>query len=146
AKKRPVTFATWTFDGKHLVYEQDEDGDENFHFYRVEVETGEVVDLTPIDGVRAHGPWLSPRNPDTMLVALDDRDPAVFDLHVIALGTAGRRPVARSGRQFAGWVIDHDLKVRSGQTMTETGAIVSMAKRGNGWRHYVEIPAEDASN
>ncbi|MCA9706878.1 MAG: hypothetical protein KDK70_13580, partial [Myxococcales bacterium] len=46
ASKRPITMAEWTFDGEHLVYEQDEGGDEDFHFYRVAVETGEVVDLT----------------------------------------------------------------------------------------------------
>jgi dipeptidyl aminopeptidase/acylaminoacyl peptidase len=146
AKKRPVTFAEWTFDGKHLVYEQDEGGDENFHVYRVAVETGEVVDLTPIDGVRALGTWLSPRKPDTMLVGLNDRDPSVFDLHAIDLATGERRLVARNDRKFAGWVVDHDLKVRFGETMTETGAIVSMVNRGKGWRHYDEIPAEDASN
>ncbi|MCX4243067.1 S9 family peptidase [Paraliomyxa miuraensis] len=146
AKTRPITLMEWTFDGKHLVYEQDEDGDENFHWYRVAVETGEVVDLTPIDGVRAQGPWLSSRKPDTMLVGLNDRDPGVFDLHAIDLATGQRRLVARNDRKFTGWIVDHDLEVRLAQTMTETGALVWMVKRGNGWRHYDEIPAEDTGS
>lgn len=146
AKTRPITFAEWTFDGEHLVYEQDVGGDENFHFYRVAVETGEVVDLTPIDGVRARGPWLSPRKPGTMLVGLNDRDPAVFDLHAIDLATGERRLVVRNDQGFASWIVDQDLQVRFGETMTQAGAIAWMAKRGKGWRRYDEIPAEDAGS
>jgi dipeptidyl aminopeptidase/acylaminoacyl peptidase len=152
AKARPVTAATkqpvldveWTFDGKHLVYAQDEGGDENSHIYRVAVETAEVVDLTPIDNVRAQEIWLSHRKPNTMLVALNERDESVFDIHAIDLATGERRLVARNDRKLTGWLVDHDLKVRFAQTMTETGAIVWMEKRGTGWRHYDETPAEDA--
>jgi dipeptidyl aminopeptidase/acylaminoacyl peptidase len=144
AKKQPVLEAEWAFDGKHLLYWQDEGGNENDHVYRVAVETGEVVDLTPIANVRAEQVWLSPRKPNTILVALNDRDESVFDVHAIDLANGERRLVARNDRKFTGWLVDHDLKVRFAQTMTETGALVWMEKRGTGWRYYDETPAEDA--
>jgi len=142
SKKRPIWYPQWTFDSNYLLYLLDEDGDENFHVYRVAVETGVVVDLTPIERVRAEQIWLSPRKPNTVLVALNERDAAVFDVHAIDLATGKRRLVARNGQNFLVWAIDNDLKVRFAQKAATTGA-VWMAKHGNRWRHYDEAPAED---
>ncbi|MBK6922876.1 MAG: S9 family peptidase [Deltaproteobacteria bacterium] len=146
AKKQPVLESEWAFDGKHLLYWQDEAGDENFHVYRVAVETGEVVDLTPIDEVSAGQLWLSHRKPNMILVELNDRDKSMFDVHAIDLATGERRLVARNDQEFSHWVFDHDLKLRFGQKMTHDGALVWMVKHGSGWRHYDETPFGDSSS
>ncbi len=146
AKTHPISEAHWTFDGKHLVYLQDEAGDERFHVYRVAVETGDVVDLTPLKGVTAAGFEVSPRKPNTILVLLNDRDESVFDLHAIDLTTGKRRLVARNDHEFVDWVVDRDLRPRFAQTVTETGALAWMIPDGKRWRHYDETPAEDVLN
>lgn len=143
AKEQPILEAEWAFDGKHLLYWQDEAGDENDHVYRVAIETGEVVDLTPIDDVRAGELWLSHLRPNTILVELNDRDASVFDVHAIDLATGQRRLVAHNDQEFSRWVFDHDLKVRFGQKVAENGALVWMVKHADGWRHYDEIPLQD---
>ncbi len=38
------------YDGEHLVYIQDKDGDENFHLYAVNVHDASCRDLTPHAG------------------------------------------------------------------------------------------------
>jgi len=44
----------WTADSRYLVFLRDHNGNEKFHVNRVDVTTGDVVDLTPGDGVRAY--------------------------------------------------------------------------------------------
>src|SRR4051812_44137161 len=48
--KRGIRSYFWTYDGEHLVYSQDKDGDENTHLYAVHVKTDKVRDLTPFPG------------------------------------------------------------------------------------------------
>src|SRR5687767_11320384 len=44
---RQVPWFKWAHDGRHLLYVRDTGGDENFHMFKVDLQTGESVDLTP---------------------------------------------------------------------------------------------------
>src|SRR6202030_3092163 len=50
-RRRGIEFHVWTYDRAHLLYIQDRDGDENWHVYAVDVLSGAVRNLTPVDGV-----------------------------------------------------------------------------------------------
>ncbi len=52
---RGVTNYFWAENGEHILYMQDQAGEENDHVYRLTVATGEVLDLTPFEGVKAYG-------------------------------------------------------------------------------------------
>ena len=69
-KKRGIRMYFWAYDGQHLLYLQDTDGDENFHVYSTDLKTGLVRDLTPFQGVRAQGVELSPDVPHEALIGL----------------------------------------------------------------------------
>src|SRR5262245_51011454 len=47
-KKRGIRSYNWAYTSKHLLYIQDQGGDENWHVYRVDLKSGETKDLTPI--------------------------------------------------------------------------------------------------
>ncbi|MBX7084604.1 MAG: S9 family peptidase [Nannocystaceae bacterium] len=141
--KQPLTSVQWAFDGRHLLYGLDTDGDELFHVYRVAVDTGEVVDLTPSRGAIAAVLELSPQKPDTVLVVINDRDPAWFDVHAIVLASGERRLVAKNDQGFAAWIADRNLDVRFGLEMTDDGGIQWMERRGRGWRRYDVTPPQD---
>ncbi|MGW8379837.1 S9 family peptidase [Streptomyces sp. ODS28] len=87
--KRSVHVYHWCDDPRWLLYEQDGDGDENWHVYRVDLEDPEApaVDLTPFPGARAVGFETSPARPGRALVRLNHRDPAQFDLHELTIAT-----------------------------------------------------------
>src|SRR5262249_54560394 len=74
-KKRGIRSYSWAYTGKHILYTQDNDGDEDFHVYRADVATGEDKDLTPLKKVRAEIAQVSPKFPTEILVAINDRDP-----------------------------------------------------------------------
>ena len=52
-KKRGIRSYPWTEDSRSILFEQDADGDENFHLFQVELASKNVRDLTPWQGVRA---------------------------------------------------------------------------------------------
>ena len=143
---RPIGGAEWAFDSKHLLFQQDTQGDENFHIFRVAVETGAVVDLTPVDNVQAGIVALSHRKPHTLIATINDRDQSVFDLHAVDLRTGDRRLVARNDQELVGWVVDHDLQPRLGPTVAEDGAVVWMERAGDGWKRHAQTLPEDVPN
>ena len=54
-QKRGIRQHFWAFDNHHVLYIQDDGGDENCHLYAVDVVAGTHKDLTPYKGVRARG-------------------------------------------------------------------------------------------
>ena len=139
---RGIRIYHWAYDGAHLLYLQDDGGDENWRLHRVEYETGEDVDLTPLPGVQARIVRLSPRHPDRVLVGLNDRDPAWHDLHLLDLRTGERRLVlANPG--FARFVCDDDLRVLLGERVTDDGGMAWLAPDGDGWRLFLRVGLED---
>jgi dipeptidyl aminopeptidase/acylaminoacyl peptidase len=115
----------WVHTGRHLIYLQDNDGDENWHVHRVDV-TGDgpvderSVDLTPFDGVRAELAGISPDLPDEILVGLNDRNPQLHDLHRINLQT-GERTLVLENDGFMGFVADRAFRPRYGARMNPDG-------------------------
>ena len=43
----------WAYTSTHLIYPQDDSGDENWHIYSVNLSNNEVKDLTPIPEIAA---------------------------------------------------------------------------------------------
>src|SRR5687767_7078021 len=73
---RPVTNDTdrgisqhmWCHDNRHLLYVQDQGGDENWRVYTVDLDTGEIVDRTPFEGVQAQMLAHRKRFPNEILI------------------------------------------------------------------------------
>src|SRR5262249_20341414 len=57
----------WAPDGQHLLYRQDLQGDENWHYYSVDLDSQQVRDLTPFLGVRAQNLLTSAKHPKEVL-------------------------------------------------------------------------------
>ncbi|MFC7662479.1 TolB family protein [Methylorubrum suomiense] len=47
-RRRAVDTFGFAYDGRHLLYVQDADGDENYHVFAADLESGAHRDLTPI--------------------------------------------------------------------------------------------------
>ncbi|HMP59988.1 MAG TPA: S9 family peptidase, partial [Gemmatales bacterium] len=79
--KRGIRQFFWAHDGVHLLYLQDTDGDENFHLYAVDVAQGKTRALTPFKGVRVQGIMLDHNFPHQVLLGMNQRTRAAFDVH-----------------------------------------------------------------
>src|SRR5215510_805506 len=112
---RPIRQYFWAFTSKHLVYLQDLGGDENFHLFRVDLGvpgTVHVTDLTPYQGARAEVQRLSERQPTTILVGLNDRNPRLFDLYKIDLLTGKRTLMVQNDDNLVSDAFDDNLAIR----------------------------------
>ncbi|HSO00463.1 MAG TPA: hypothetical protein VLS89_19360, partial [Candidatus Nanopelagicales bacterium] len=142
-RKRGVRVFFWPYDGQHLLYLQDKDGDENFHLYAANLKSGETKDLTAVDGVRAQVVSVSDKIPGEVLVGLNDRDKKYHDLHRVNLKTGERKLVYKNER-FAEVVADDDFKPRLGMQMTADGGTELFDLSGKEPKSFVKVAQEDS--
>ncbi len=146
-KVRPVRSHNWTYDSKTILYPQDTNGNENFHLFATNVETGETKDLTPIDGVRAELQEVSEKFPQEILVGLNDRDQQLHDIWKINIET-GEKELVQENPGVAGYLTDDDFNVRLALNYTPTGGQVWLVPESAGdakeWKEFQEFGPEDA--
>jgi len=139
---RGIRFYQWAYTGRDILFIQDKGGDENWRVYSVDIDTGEVADLTPFDGVAAHIVATTHHRPTEILVALNNRDPQWHDIYRIDL-TSGERTLLLKHDRFAGFEVDEDMTIRAAQQMTPDGGIELYRPDGDGWALWETIPPED---
>src|SRR5215212_11437660 len=119
-EKRGIRVYSWAEDGRHLIYLQDKDGDENWRLYAVQPGSAarSARDLTPFDDVQARPLKRSKRSPEEALIELNKRDPRVHDVHRLNLATGNLELIAKNPGDIAGWVADESLAVRAALSAT----------------------------
>lgn len=130
----------WAPNSQFVYFVQDNGGDENFHVYATDVETGKVKDLTPFeDGVRATIEGVSNVQPDKILVGVNARNPQLFDLYLVDVNT-GDRTLVQENPGYAAWMVDNTLTPRFGLVQTPGGGADVVTFEGE---VLSSIPAED---
>src|SRR5262249_6602876 len=100
---------------------QDVKGNENWHVYAVDLDSKQVRDLTPFDGVHAELVADSPRRPSEILVALNQQDPARMDVHRIDLKTGAVTLDTKNPGTVTDWAATDDLVVKAGAAIRPDG-------------------------
>jgi dipeptidyl aminopeptidase/acylaminoacyl peptidase len=140
---RGIRFYIWAYTSKHILYIQDKGGDENWRIYGVNLETGAVTDYTPIEKVNARIESLSPRTPDKVVIALNDRNEQYHDLHMLDLKTGERTLLIQNDEGFLAYTVDDEFHVRMGSRMTSDGGMEIMTLKENSWELFAHVPMED---
>ena len=120
-KKRGIRIYRWARDNKTLLYLQDNDGDENFHVYGVDLNSGTVRDYTALQGVRADIVETSPGVPSEILVQMNARDKHLFDVYRVNLETGALVLDTQNPGDVSGWLADSKLNVLGAQIATPDG-------------------------
>ncbi|MDA0978015.1 MAG: S9 family peptidase, partial [Proteobacteria bacterium] len=142
---RGIPVHYWAYSNKHVLYTQDQGGNENLHVYAVDISTGEVNDLTPVmEGARATIESLSPVKPDSVLVGLNERDPQLFDLYEVSIST-GEMTLLQQNPGFIGWMADNDLQPRLALKPLAGGGL-QVVRLDKEQSVLMDIAAEDALN
>lgn len=153
-KKRMVTRADhrgidgyqWAYDNNHVLYQSDENGNEDYHLYSVDLASGAIRDLTPFLGVRAEQIILSPSRPDEVLVSMNLRDSKVFDIYRVNLQTGATAMDAQNPGDVIGWTADQNLVIRAATAFNDNlETVVRVRDSGKApWRDLLKIPFEQA--
>ena len=149
-KTRDIRGHSWAYDGKHILYSQDKAGDENWHVYATNVETGDTKDLTPLENVHARILDVSQKFPNELLVGLNDRIPQLHDVYRVNIET-GERTLIQENQGVAAYVTDDDFQIRFAFTFTPDGGQVLLKPKSAGetgaaaeWDEFMKAGPEDA--
>jgi dipeptidyl aminopeptidase/acylaminoacyl peptidase len=142
-QKRGIRQHYWAYDNKHVLFRQDEGGDENWHLYSVDVVTGAQKDLSPIKGVRAELLGLSWKKPGKVAVGMNDRAPEWHDAYEVDITTGVRTLIERNTQEFGDYDLDLELKPRLALKQTAEGSEL-FRKAGGKWVSLLKIGQEDS--
>ncbi|HSB82668.1 MAG TPA: S9 family peptidase [Candidatus Methylomirabilis sp.] len=170
---RGIRIYFWAYTSRHLLYLQDQGGDENWKVYTVDLAGGRAKDLTPFESIpgpdgkprmlpsgkpmrpKAHIEQVSHRFPDAILIGLNTRDPRYHDLYRVDIRT-GDLALVQQNPGFEGFVADDDYHVRFATRTTSDGGmeifrpVTSAAGSSpgapdvSGWEPFATIGMEDA--
>ena len=144
-KKRGIRQYFWARDNKTLLYLQDNDGDENFHVFGVDLASGIVRDYTPFQGARAGVDAVSDLIPDQILVETNARNRQAFDVYRLTLSTGALVPDTQNPGDVAGWEADSKLNVLGAQIQTPDGG-TEIRVRDNpqsAWRTFIKAGPDE---
>ncbi|MFC5140475.1 S9 family peptidase [Actinomycetospora rhizophila] len=121
--RRGVKNYHWTDDARWLLYEQDTDGNEDWHLFRVDLTApGEpAVDLTPLaPGSRVTGVQPLPSRPGHVLVWMNRR-PMFFDAFRVEVATGETTLHHEQPRTGASYLVDREGRPVFLTELTEDG-------------------------
>jgi dipeptidyl aminopeptidase/acylaminoacyl peptidase len=144
--QRGINGYQWAYDNAHLLYQSDENGNEDYHLYSVDLKSSAIRDLTPFLGIRSEQILLSPSHPDEVLVGMNLRDPKVFDVYRVILNTGALVMDAQNPGDVIGWTADQNLVVRAATAFTDNlETVVRVRDSAKApWRDLLKIPFEQA--
>lgn len=135
--KRPLYGYFWTEDGKYILYVKDKDGDENMNVFAVEPFTKstkggvpESRNLTPLNEVTAQIYMVSRKNPDLLMIGLNDRDKAWHDLYSLSISTGKLEKIYENKERIVSYDFDWDENLRVLYTTDEKGTTKFLYKDG----------------
>jgi dipeptidyl aminopeptidase/acylaminoacyl peptidase len=144
-KKRGIRIYFWAEDNKTILYQQDNDGDENFHVHGVDLTNNNDRDFTAIQGVRAQVVALAPGVADEILVSMNARDRHLFDVYRLNIESGALTLDTRNPGDVADWAVDRKLNILGAQIATPEGGteIRIRENRDAPWKSWIKVGPEE---
>jgi dipeptidyl aminopeptidase/acylaminoacyl peptidase len=143
-KLRGINSHQWAFNGQNVLYLRDQGGDEDFHIYSVDLDSGNTQDLTPFEKTAAIFVGGSYRYPDDYLLGINNRDPKWHDVWRVNVRT-GERELVEQHDRFTVLIADLDLNVRLAMESTPDGGQMVFKRVASGdWVEFFKIEKEDS--
>lgn len=115
----PVGSYCWSVDGSCILYRRDRNGDERYHLYKVDINSGRTTDLTPYADAHIKIIKMSKRLPNEIAVELRrngsewGHNNTKPDAYRINIESGSFVKVATNPGNVIYWVADQDLKIRA---------------------------------
>jgi dipeptidyl aminopeptidase/acylaminoacyl peptidase len=133
----------WHPDGQHLLYWQDNKGDEKYRLMEIDLNTEKVYNLTPFEGSRASLLASSTEVPDQLLITTNSRLKSYDDVYRVFMKTGKiQREYANEG-DVEDWIVDRQLRIQGLLVQKRGGRTLEiLMKDGPGWKKLPNWPAQ----
>src|SRR5262249_45755106 len=136
------TYFRRAYTNRHLIFFRDNDGDENWRAFSVDLQTDNIVALTP-DGAKSFLQELDGKFPGEALVRHNQRDKRYFDLFRINVAS-GASELVYENKEHVWLVTDSDFKLRLGARYAADGSAEVFERRADGsFAPFMTIPIGD---
>lgn len=126
----------------HIIYLQDQGGDENWQLFKINITTKHITCLTKA-GVHAQIIASSPDHPHHVIIRLNDRHAELHDYYRLDIST-GQKTLILENPGYGGVVFDNNLALRFAMEIQPDGGLKLLSFRNNTWHPYDIIGPEDA--
>ncbi|MBT3665475.1 S9 family peptidase, partial [bacterium] len=110
-----------------IGYVKDDGGDENMHFYAVDKDGSNEIDLTPFENVKTTIIDDLEEDSEHVILGLNKRNQQIFDPYRVNVNTGKMEMIAENPGNISGWLTDHDGKLRI--AVTSDGVNTSLLYR-----------------
>ena len=96
----------------HILYRQDNEGDENYSLYSVNIESKKIKCLTCFKNSNTTIIDLHAKVPEEVIIGLNKREPQFSDVYWLNIETGELRMVQKNPGNVRNWMVDNDGVVR----------------------------------
>lgn len=115
-----------------LAFLKDNNGDENYHFFRVNLNNPIAEDLTPFENVKIDIVDELEDIENEVLVMMNKRNPVFFDVYNLNTTTGALKLVAENPGNITGWITDHKGAIRMATTTDGVNTSLLYREAANG--------------
>lgn len=135
----------WAADGRSVLLFMDQNGNETWRLFSVDIKSGKVVDHTPFDNVQLRRIAYNRRQPRSILVAMNHENPSFHDAYHLDLVTGEAVMLARNPGNVIKWVADFKQAVRACVTARGDGGYDLMVRENAGgeWETLLSWSVKD---
>lgn len=127
-------------DDARIMFMKDDDGDENFNLYLVDVASAEVKALTKYEKVQVR---FLRQDGSRVLYSVNNRTLAFHDVYLLDVDS-GESTLVEQNTGFYGYVADNALRLRVGIKVTPAGTVDLWSSSGDGqWKPWIQYGAGD---
>ncbi len=152
--ERPSAGYFWTYDGKYILYAKDKGGNENYNIFSVDPAAAKEAsteipvnrNLTPMDSVTVAIYMVSKKDPNVMMVGLNNRDAKWHDLYQLEINSGKLTLINENKDRISGWVFDWNEKPRMALRNPEDGSTDFLSLDGGTPKKIYSVTALEAAN
>ncbi len=140
SEERGIYGFAWLTD-ERIGYIKDDGGDENMHFYAVNIDGSNERDLTPFENVQARIIDDLEDDPNHIMIGLNKRNPQIHDPYRVNVNDGKMEMIAENPGNISGWMTDHNGKLRV--AVTSDGVNTSLLYRDSESDNFEPILTTD---
>ncbi|MFI5251853.1 MAG: S9 family peptidase [Bacteroidota bacterium] len=142
---RGIQKYSWAEDNRHILYLQDNNGDENYRLRVINIQDRSMKDLISGEGIQVQIIGADPKYPTKVLAGINLRDKKYHDVYSIDVITGEKTLVAENPGDVISWAVDSNLTVRAALALSpDAGYILRVREDENKpWRDLVTWSSDE---